>query len=376
MKKNKKASLTLFIMVLVTFAWLLAYIVLANMENMNNKIKTIDLQIEEKNILSQNANLNLKRSLAFNSDWNFKVDNFKCPILRLNWLNIPTSLFFENGWFFCADKNTNNLKLSFSKFNNATEEEKTNMTTIFTQDSSGKYFDKAYDIVTNEEYLISGDLIEITPDKIFSIWSVSWPDGIDDNLNDDNYKVVVWDDIQNFFNFGWDNDTEWRTSILWIILKDDFRVNIFTNTKQSNNFIEQNTNNLTIEEWWVKIFRKISEADNIKLKIEINSPIKNFSFEVIKTPMDWWNSIKEKNISLDAENFLNYNFDFTRNYYQVFLNANSSMKNLTYKISTDTNTYINPIDDSKNWIIEIMQNYTLTRNWKDIITSEKFSLKK
>ena len=43
MKNTKKASITLYVLVLVIFAMTLAYIVLSNMETMNNKLKVSEL---------------------------------------------------------------------------------------------------------------------------------------------------------------------------------------------------------------------------------------------------------------------------------------------------------------------------------------------
>jgi hypothetical protein len=68
MKNTKKASITLYILVLVIFAMTLAYIVLSNMETMNNKLKVSELTEQEKYVLSQNAELNLQNNLKVNKD--------------------------------------------------------------------------------------------------------------------------------------------------------------------------------------------------------------------------------------------------------------------------------------------------------------------
>ena len=68
MKNTKKASITLYVLVLVIFAMTLAYIVLSNMETMNNKLKVSELTEQEKYILSQNAELNLQNDLKVNKD--------------------------------------------------------------------------------------------------------------------------------------------------------------------------------------------------------------------------------------------------------------------------------------------------------------------
>jgi hypothetical protein len=68
MKNTKKASITLYVLVLVIFAMTLAYIVLSNMETMNNKLKVSELTEQEKYVLSQNAELNLQNDLKVNKD--------------------------------------------------------------------------------------------------------------------------------------------------------------------------------------------------------------------------------------------------------------------------------------------------------------------
>jgi len=68
MKNTKKASITLYVLVLVIFAMTLAYIVLSNMETMNNKLKVSELTEQEKYVLSQNADLNLQNDLKVNKD--------------------------------------------------------------------------------------------------------------------------------------------------------------------------------------------------------------------------------------------------------------------------------------------------------------------
>jgi hypothetical protein len=68
MKNTKKASITLYVLVLVIFAMTLAYIVLSNMETMNNKLKVSERTEQEKYVLSQNAELNLQNNLKVNKD--------------------------------------------------------------------------------------------------------------------------------------------------------------------------------------------------------------------------------------------------------------------------------------------------------------------
>ena len=158
MKNTKKASITLYVLVLVIFAMTLAYIVLSNMETMNNKLKVSELTEQEKYILSQNAELNLQNDLKVNKDWNWFEDSFSCPTVTYQaptpatppsapWspkpptpsapapVDIKTKLTMKLEWqeknrkYFCTSdlweiSNISKFDLSFKKYNSLTKEEK------------------------------------------------------------------------------------------------------------------------------------------------------------------------------------------------------------------------------------------------------------
>lgn len=376
MKRNKIASITLYVLFLVFFAMIFAYVVLSNMVTMNNKQKISDLTEYERNILTKNANLNLEYDLKLNSDWFWFKDNRKCPDIihdDWNWIinTITTNIFVENiSWvdkFYCKS-NTVDLKLEFSKYNSLSKEERKTVDSFFVNDSSWKIFNNL--IYNWNTTSISWNPVSYWANETFDIQTTIWTDGLDDNLNDDDFQVnATYPNI--------DNDIEARTSIIWVILDSKSKVNIFANDEKSNKFIEKNTNNLTP-------IKKLTDAGigNIKIKVELSEDINpEPTFEIIQIPKNSANTQNSQtNISLNLEKEINYEFDFANNYYWIFLESWEDLKGISYKLTAFTNSgerlYINPIDDSIDWIVEVYQNYVFNHAWTNVIKWWVFSMKK
>lgn len=376
MKRNKIASITLYVLVLVFFAMIFAYVVLSNMVTMNNKQKISDLTEYERNILTKNANLNLEYNLKLNSDWFWFKDNRKCPDIihdDWNWIinTITTNIFVENiSWvdkFYCKS-NTVDLKLEFSKYNSLSKEERKTVDSFFVNDSSWKIFNNL--IYNWNTTSISWNPVSYWANETFDIQTTIWTDGLDDNLNDDDFQVnATYPNI--------DNDIESRTSIIWVILDSKSKVNIFANDEKSNKFIEKNTKNIIP-------IKKITDAGigNIKIKVELSEDINpEPTFEIIQIPKNSANTQNSQtNISLNLEKEINYEFDFANNYYWIFLESWEDLKGISYKLTAFTNSgerlYINPIDDSIDWIVEVYQNYVFNHAWTNVIKWWVFSMKK
>lgn len=376
MKRNKIASITLYVLVLVFFAMIFAYVVLSNMVTMNNKQKISDLTEYERNILTKNANLNLEYNLKLNSDWFWFKDNRKCPDIihdDWNWIinTITTNIFVENiSWvdkFYCKS-NTVDLKLEFSKYNSLSKEERKTVDSFFVNDSSWKIFNNL--IYNWNTTSISWNPVSYWANETFDIQTTIWTDGLDDNLNDDDFQVnATYPNI--------DNDIESRTSIIWVILDSKSKVNIFANDEKSNKFIEKNTKNIIP-------IKKITDTTigNIKIKVELSEDINpEPTFEIIQIPKNSANTQNSQtNISLNLEKEINYEFDFANNYYWIFLESWEDLKGISYKLTAFTNSgerlYINPIDDSIDWIVEIYQNYVFNHAWTNVIKWWVFSMKK
>ena len=66
----------------------------------------------------------------------------------------------------------------------------------------------------------------------------------------------------------------------------------------------------------------------------------------------------------------------------MIIKKDLKLKGLSYELSVANKTfagdlvYINPIDDSKDWIIEIYQAHVFNHWWKDIEKWEIFSIPK
>lgn len=376
MKRNKIASITLYVLVLVFFAMIFAYVVLSNMVTMNNKQKISDLTEYERNILTKNANLNLEYNLKLNSDWFWFKDNRKCPDIihdDWNWIinTITTNIFVENiSWvdkFYCKS-NTVDLKLEFSKYNSLSKEERKTVDSFFVNDSSWKIFNNL--IYNWNTTSISWNPVSYWANETFNIQTTIWTDGLDDNLNDDDFQVnATYPNI--------DNDIEARTSIIWVILDSKSKVNIFANDEKSNKFIEKNTKNIIP-------IKKITDTTigNIKIKVELSENINpEPTFEIIQIPKNSANTQNSQtNISLNLEKEINYEFDFASNYYWIFLESWEDLKGISYKLTAFTNSgerlYINPIDDSIDWIVEVYQNYVFNHAWTNVIKWWVFSMKK
>jgi|GEM_PF-701424 hypothetical protein len=70
MKVNRKASIIVYVMVLLTFAIGFSYLVLSNLETMNNNINLSKINNFERKTLYANAILNLENDKKLNSDGN------------------------------------------------------------------------------------------------------------------------------------------------------------------------------------------------------------------------------------------------------------------------------------------------------------------
>ena len=425
MKNTKKASITLYVLVLIIFAMTLAYIVLSNMETMNNKLKVSELTEQEKYVLSQNAELNLQNNLKVNKDWNWFEDSFSCPTVTYQaptpatppsapWspkpptpsapapVDIKTKLTMKLEWqeknrkYFCTSdlweiSNISKFDLSFKKYNSLTKEEKDKNPNLFVEES-GQIFDKF--IYDWSEISISWNVATIPNWWVFTIKiaTINWTDDIDDNLDNDDYIVYPISDIfstesekvstkaQVMANQIVDNDANARTHILWIVSYDSRNVNIFANDELSNKYIDWNPNNIETDDSYVNISqkKKITKLPEAKLYFKIlNKDSLTYKLEIKKIPKDSSNRPEREEVSPDPATWaIPTVFDFTKNYYQIFLKSEENVKWIAYKIYSENLDYINPIDDSKPWIIYIYQNHVFNHTWKELLIWDVFSAKK
>ncbi|ATU05818.1 hypothetical protein BKN14_05310 [Candidatus Gracilibacteria bacterium HOT-871] len=406
MKNKKEASVVLYVLVLVFFAMTLVYIVASSMSEYSNKIALSDINEQEKAILSQNAMLNLEYDKKLNSDGGGFLDAKSCPTLITTndkGVTIGTNKLIlskgegelvGSGKYYCAFGTS--LFLNFSKWNDSSisKEEKEKMKDFFIPD--GNVFDKVYSIEGGslKSFIINGNsfLNPLRPTEKFSLVFSGLNDNLDDNINSDDYNVYSKKENGYFYYYPnkiYDNDADARTHILGIITEETDKENIFLSNEISEKMIENNKNNEEpIKEGEAGILgyinaKKIMQVDSGKMSIKFHKDIKATDveyeiFERSKDGGDW----QAKSAFSDLENF---DFDFNKNYYKIFLkkkNKDLKLKGLSYELSVANKTfagdlvYINPIDDSKDGIIEIYQAHVFNHGGKDIEKGEIFSIPK
>lgn len=403
MKVNRKASIIVYVMVLLTFAIGFSYLVLSNLETMNNNINLSKINNFERKTLYANAILNLENDKKLNSDGSRFIDVKKCPTVFIGseWWDrghgIETTLYFWNHWnnsikkrFYCkitdvfmlwfaSDKNIFNWKdwFIFNRF--------VNENLVWTLWNDGTYEWSTSWIIETEDEPFSDEFNKFSWSSNGSLnldtgwvnW-INWKDWIDDDANDDDFKVTPsqWSYPDDYF----DNDADARKNIFWTILENKLRVNIFANSKESNDMILENVNNVNPTKLLNNSsldFKKLPEIENANFEINFLNK-ENFSgtIEIVKISKTSWEK-ETKKIDFQNSLALIQNLDFKNNYYQLFLNVDSGFetKDLLYKISEKSWAYINPIRDDLDWI-EIYQNIVFNYAWRDILKWQNFSIPK
>jgi len=216
-----------------------------------------------------------------------------------------------------------------------------------------------------------------------------WWDKIDDNMNSDDYKWWSIDDNWNYIEYAFwyeDDDilprkTFWGNVPVWYQF-----YNIFWNNYKTNDFIDNNPyNNI----WYSK---KISEVGTGYLYLDTyntdNKDNSVFDLKIIQFDRDKY---KQLNTLLpvkswegkDINNFVWYiqlsdtwslslayyktwkefPFNFKDNDYAIFITNKNKSGDISYILKWETDTgswiYINPINDSLTWTVEVMANHML-----------------
>lgn len=223
---------------------------------------------------------------------------------------------------------------------------------------------------------------------------ITWADQIDDDLNSDNYKVTsIWDVYyQNWYQ---DDDVVPRLTIFWNVKPYSDYFNVFWNNYKTNKVIDENTNNndslnvkisdVTSGYMFFDIFNtginlydiKIMEYDKTKYTEEFSLlPINIYNWENLSDHV-WYLQVSWNDIALSKDKTWNeFIFNFKDKDYWIFI-KNKESWNLAYRISAETSTwsmiYINPIDDSKDWIIESLSNHIII-GWEKNFIWENFKV--
>jgi hypothetical protein len=216
----------------------------------------------------------------------------------------------------------------------------------------------------------------------FSKNGIEWNDGIDDDLNSDNYKVTsIWNTY--FPNNYQDDDVVPRKTIFGSIDPNTSYQHVYWNNYKTIKIIDENTNNddiLNTKMWDTNNAHVFINTFNTE-ELDYNIKILEFDREVYKNQFTLLplNSYEGKNIdeylwylqlntldwSLEVakeKTWDEFVFDFQNKDYAIFF-ANNSNATLSYHLESYTDSwswvYINPIDDSWTGTISVLSNHII-----------------
>ncbi len=190
--------------------------------------------------------------------------------------------------------------------------------------------------------------------------------------------------------FYWDNDSLWRSSIVWYITSTWTLENVFWNNSKSSAYIWANSNNAD------NYYEKIWAVTNWSLILLMNKNVwlrlvrfdKN-SFDttnelISNQVIDWLATLGtgylQNDLSISAvKNASTYTFNFRDYDYALFL-KNTTPWILNYRITAETAAlkwiYINPIDDSISTEIRVLWWHMIINYWVYIWKQLEYTLKK
>lgn len=230
-----------------------------------------------------------------------------------------------------------------------------------------------------------------------------WDDGIDDNLNSDDYKVTSTWSVY-YANGYQDDDVIPRKIIFWNVPVNTDLYNIFWNNYKTVDFIENNINNVDniniklgqVGSWTLYLDLYTLWKYNYDLKIlEFNRDDYKNKYTLLPIATSIWYNLsdfvwyiqKSSTWTLSLSRYKTWNeyeFDFSVKDYWIYI-SNHDSENLSYRISWEVLTsniadtwsgiYINPIDDSGTWTISVMSNHMIIgweKNfiWENFIVTE------
>lgn len=357
MKKEKKASVLIYSIVLTSIALILGVVV------MNNHLSLI---INKENIdTERKLYQNIRSNININSDLELFVDNISCPgystwssLITMSWTTIRAdiqSTLSQSWWIVFCMGNYNSKDLEI-------------------------YFNSNYDWFSNAKY----------DDQTISL---GWTTNLTGNFTTDNTTITIpinSYNISDWFDDNFNNNYV-RKTITWFI-SPWLTKNIFWNNYNIESYININTNNndnLNIKLW---------DVTNWFLNLEVNG---ESELKVIRIDKDRYTNFKEfektltltwtinswsgyikynwSNLELSTTMSWAYSFDFKKDIdpnkwhdYILMLKNLEDDRNINYTIKWTNNDlkwiYLNPIDDSNSndkWF-KIL--------WYDIIINDKWNI--
>lgn len=359
MKKNTSATVIIYTLILVSLVLIMAVVVLNNtfVLEMNYKYQ------EHNKLLSDNiktkASLAAKYSWYVNSNGSGFIDNLSCPDsltmsgMTMKTTGITSTLVYQWWTAYCeASYNAQPLYI---------------------------YFDDNYSDYIVSEYQWSSVNLSPGSDKVgvsnfldsdSTLISFLWSsylkaDGVDDNLNSDNYTSFSTGTIEYPNGYG-DDDDEARKIVYWYVTESSWYDNIFWNNTKMEAYIEGNINNS-----WSSTITLSGAVWYLHLDIDNPFLLKIIRFDKqeydmydnlsVLDELEWENlsggiGYIQDDGSLSATQTGNeYSFDFWTYDYGLFLKNTWSWV-LLYQMKSENMTgswiYINPIDDSYDQIIK------------------------
>ncbi|NUJ97707.1 hypothetical protein HGA92_02870 [Candidatus Gracilibacteria bacterium] len=356
--KNVFGSVLIYTLFLVSISLVMAVVILNIGAEVFNNIEYQGIVRKLTSNIIYKGNLAFKYNLSLNENGSGEIDDISCPTsISMSGATssgiISSSLRYGGGTSYCSGTyNTDDVLIYFNE--------------DFTGFTGAIYLGERVSLIAGVGQTNFSDtdntFISFTPTGLGGI------DSIDDNFNNDDYKVTGGSGVYYPDNYE-DDDVLARKMIYSYISPGIGYTNIFWNNKKMMNIIQNNSHNND------NLNMKIGEVGTGVLYLDINSP---FSIRVVRFDRDSFEDFGELSSvqmiqELDQTARIGYIqndgsvstggiiqtgneyiFDFTNNDYAVFL-SNSSTGTLffTLKGYTDNGTgvYINPIDDSDSQLI-------------------------
>ncbi len=376
MKQNKKASILIYILILVIITMFLWMIVFNNNSTLRyyKKIENIDTIL--LSTIYSKWKLAIKYTKELNSNWNWYTDNFSCP-------NSVTMSWNVNIWI-------NNTSLY-----SPTSSQNAYCYWTYSWDDFLIFFDNDYANFSWAIYKTEKELLvdiwwlnfetqfsDSDTTKInFNGAGLGGIDSIDDDFNSDNYRtnstwtVSSWTDYpdDNLWNAFEDDDVKARKVNYSYIYPNSWLINVFWNNYKTNKIIDENTNNndnINVKIWntstWILYFDVDEKIDLKIVKFDKNS-FENYwellELESYNYSSTGWEIGYLQNDSWvlsfsDNPTTNDFIFDFKNEDYWIFM-ENTSTWTILYRIQWYEKTtmkwiYLVPFDDSDDIIIKYL----------------------
>lgn len=397
-KDTKSWSVLIYSLVLVTISLIMATIILKSSTTLSLNRSYINIKTKLSRVVSDNSRVVFKLAKELNSNGGWFVDTMSCPEnftmsgTTFSW-SISTSLYLDNWSNYCSGSYDNgwwskNLKIYYN--------------TWFSDFVLAEYSWSLVNLVNSASWKKWNTQFSDSDNTLLDFSSYDYDainiDGIDDNINSDDYKwSSTWSIV---YPSGFQDDDDLHRKIkFWYISPNTGFNSIFWNNTKISKYIDNNINNS-----WA-ITNSISSTSTGVLFMNFDTESNMLFYKFDKQHFNTYGELKvlEKLHSTTipvSEGFLQnnwgvlslsgnlssgpigneYMFNFTEYDYALFL-SNTSSWVLSYNIrwfdSTGSWLYIVPIDDSDPVMLKYLWNsmiiddeWKLIYEQKEVISSK------